>query len=859
MDTTFSKKTLEAQADFLRNLARSLLGEEQGAADLAQSVHVGFLQAAPRSLRSPRAWLSMALRRRGANLIRDEAARRRAEQDAAHAEAAPDPTLAIDRLELQQRVVQAVLALDEKYREVIDLRYYENLSPTAIAKRLVIPVSTVKTRLQRAIERLRQRLDGTFDGDRDLWCAALAPLIGKHWIPGRGAPIAASPVVVGTLLVSTKMIVGGAALALALGGWFLWPDAEESSGSGNADTLGVLTPSAPSLEGSRESEPRGPSRSAIVERQLVETGRTTSGIPVPDCAWLLSGTVRDQRGEVVPDTILKFRFWRPLPWEVTTEPIRTDEQGRYLLPLNPPKAPVSARVMTSFAITGVAKTPDHRVSSSSADLPDPVVGSALPVQLDFKVTSRGGVSGRILNDRGKPVAGARVTTTDSSGEDRREGRTDEQGDYFLSRWNKSGSRVVVAWHSAEGFACSEPWEATAGDIHLGDLRLRRTNRIQGVLRYPDGVPIANLGFEFSLNGIGEKGESTRDRLEHPSGPPVPELEPQGSSKGRASTDADGRFEVDGLLPGTYSLVMTDGILCGPSELFIGEAGTGRPFDGTLALHSLRLFVEDEEGLALPGARISMFMGHGGLKSRARGIPASYQTWVAPGDWILTGGFRGTRSAQQALTIGPEDWRTQALLTLDFTAGLGRLQLAVEDEAGREVRNPGLRLTEMPGEIRYQGGATVPIDAAGLSDWVPSGTYRYLILTEGSLRGTSFEFEGEGMIEVHEGETAELEATLRLGGRLWLESSTSDGGHASIRCEYANLATGGRPSTVPFMIQDPNGTTYGPAKPDVGCAGPLLEPGRWSIRLFAEGYNDYETIVLLRAAEFTPLEVELRRH
>ena len=50
------------------------------------------------------------------------------------------------RLELQRNVVEAVLALDEPYRGVIVHRYFDGLSIKAIARRLGVPVETVRTR-----------------------------------------------------------------------------------------------------------------------------------------------------------------------------------------------------------------------------------------------------------------------------------------------------------------------------------------------------------------------------------------------------------------------------------------------------------------------------------------------------------------------------------------------------------------------------------------------------------------------------------------------------------------------------------------------------------------------------------------
>src|SRR4029077_6361026 len=84
------------------------------------------------------------------------------------------------------RVVGAVLALDEPYRAVVLLRFFEHLPPRAVARRLQVPVETARTRLKRALAQLRARLDRHSRGDRAAWCALLLPYAGK------AAPLAAT-------------------------------------------------------------------------------------------------------------------------------------------------------------------------------------------------------------------------------------------------------------------------------------------------------------------------------------------------------------------------------------------------------------------------------------------------------------------------------------------------------------------------------------------------------------------------------------------------------------------------------------------------------------------------------------------
>ncbi len=69
-----------------------------------------------------------------------------------------DPAVAVERENLRIAVAACVRGLPEKEREVLLLREYENLKVYQIAKHLSIPEGTVKTRLRRALQMLKRRL-----------------------------------------------------------------------------------------------------------------------------------------------------------------------------------------------------------------------------------------------------------------------------------------------------------------------------------------------------------------------------------------------------------------------------------------------------------------------------------------------------------------------------------------------------------------------------------------------------------------------------------------------------------------------------------------------------------------------------
>lgn len=60
--------------------------------------------------------------------------------------------------EKQHRVRQSLLALEEKYRRVISLYYFDDLSYEEISQKLKLPVNTVRTHLLRAKQQLKEVL-----------------------------------------------------------------------------------------------------------------------------------------------------------------------------------------------------------------------------------------------------------------------------------------------------------------------------------------------------------------------------------------------------------------------------------------------------------------------------------------------------------------------------------------------------------------------------------------------------------------------------------------------------------------------------------------------------------------------------
>ena len=199
---------LLAGSRWVRALARGLVRDASSADDVVQDAWVVALSR-PAAERDPGAWLAGVARHLARRAARSAARQRRREAAAARPEGLPSTDELVERSELQERLSAAVRALDEPYRTTVLLHYAEGLSLEEIAQSQGVPASTVRTRLARALERLRTRLDREH-GDRATWLAALAPLASTPALPLLSTT---TSVALGSLAMGAKTGLGIAAIA----------------------------------------------------------------------------------------------------------------------------------------------------------------------------------------------------------------------------------------------------------------------------------------------------------------------------------------------------------------------------------------------------------------------------------------------------------------------------------------------------------------------------------------------------------------------------------------------------------------------------------------------------------------------
>ena len=425
---------LLAQTDWLRGLARRLVRDENLAEDVVQDTLVAAWRNPPRledeaaggGLRS---WLSTVARNAARKRRRAAAVRAHHEALAAQAKATttgPSAALELDLLRTQQRLVEAVLALEEPYRTAVVLRHQRGLSYGAIAKRLRIERATARKRVSRGVAMLKARLlpDGLIgDAFGDSEGVTLSSLIALAFAPSFPGPLttlldrlrpddAASSIsrtadalqsgglATGGLAMGTKFGIAALMMVTTVALWFTVSRIGERSTRAEdpismPEVVGELD--APRGLGTKAADSDEPLRTALEERAASETEVVENVLR--ETGELLEGVVRDDRGDPVPDAVVELRRdelreYSPmdLSHEVRGRHVdakRTDAEGRFRFSV-PAGTPFDLHVdATGFA---------SLVRSGSYAGEDVVL----------ELTRGAAVDGWVQRPDGSPVAGATV-------------------------------------------------------------------------------------------------------------------------------------------------------------------------------------------------------------------------------------------------------------------------------------------------------------------------------------------------------------------------------------------------------------------------------------------------------------------
>ena len=214
-DPPIPESVLAEYAGFVRRIARGLLHEETLAEDVVQQTLLAAVRKPPRRRDDLRAWLARVARNFALKTRTREAAVARRERAVAKSGSVEAAGRQVERAAMLRSVVDAVLALDEPYRDVVLHRYFDGWTRAEIAERTGVPASTVRTRLQRALAQLRGRLDREHDGDRRAW---MVPLLATFAGGGPAVPSASTGAQTGTTSTGSIAMASGAKKVAVIAG-----------------------------------------------------------------------------------------------------------------------------------------------------------------------------------------------------------------------------------------------------------------------------------------------------------------------------------------------------------------------------------------------------------------------------------------------------------------------------------------------------------------------------------------------------------------------------------------------------------------------------------------------------------------
>lgn len=544
---------LEGESTWLHTLARALTRDVEAASDAAQTTLLRAWERAPGGGPPRRAWMARVL----TNSLREDRRRaglRRAKEElAASEDRAEDGETAMERLELQRRVIDAVDALSEPYRTTLVLRFFDGLTVRAIAVRQQVPSKTVYTRIERGLARLRAQLDSRFGNDRSAWVGALLGLPPSGWswvsvLKGAGAMEAGTKVVIGTGMVVAT--VGAMILMRA-------DDAPRVNETVAPMDRVVVASQPEPVEAVTGDGARLPVPEASVPTSK-RVASTAEGGTEPVAAMIaLTGSVLDTSGAPLPGVIVRAQRFSEDP-ETTTS---TDVDGRFVLDWDRERLPVSIVVddplyasLRKAYVTRTTMRREHMiVAARAADL-----------------------RGIVVNEYGRPLASASVSAVyddslmvefphalDSTVRVHPRVVTDADGRFELRRVPVPAAcelHVHKRGHQAADVALTEPYT----DELLIELRSLTTEEAEpeaeGVVLLPSGEPAVGATVRYGFN------ETTADedgRFRLPLDPrPAADLQLAAGRQGYGTALVERYGELQVLAapyaPAPVTLVLRDG-------------------------------------------------------------------------------------------------------------------------------------------------------------------------------------------------------------------------------------------------------------------------------------------------------------
>ena len=703
---------LTHHAAALRRVALAVVGDESAADDAVQSAYLSALERGPAA--PGWAWMVRTVRSRALDLLR----RGRARRDHERLHGGPRPLAGAgeiaERVETYRVLSDAIARLPEAQQQVLYLRYFEGLSPARIAQRTGIPVKTVKTRLARALARMRALLGRRLGGGREgLGASLLLPLgLPAPRAPGAGGASGGS-LAGGLVLMSKKLSIALAVLALLVASYLVLSGDDPAPAAG----LGAGAPAEPDrpragaeLAGAPPAEPTegATDRVAVTAAEAPEEPAAPPAGPEPGS--LLVRVLRASGDPVAGVEVYVKRDAEGETWDGLAR-LRTDAAGEARLD----------RVAPSTVQVG----PLREFYDNHTDV---AIEPGREAVAELTVADGITLQGRVVDGLGQPVPGAEIWVATGirywlGGEV--VGTADQLGEFQFEGVDPgTGVGAIAPGFERSAVVDLDRVVKTAG-IATVELELAREGgAVTGRVVDPQGEPVEGAWVAI--------GEPVRYFDWHGSGGIAEEWTPM-----TARTDAGGAFTIHGLPRTTHPVeVKAAGFALWKAEVAVGGRSPAPLFVELNRGFSVAGTVRDERGEPVPGAIV-------------RAYDEELRTDFIQGgqfDYYSAFGFGKTRTDLEGhyrldhLRLVPTHlWATpEPRPRRSMGEGVIRAHAVVHGQEGEVVRwDPTLgEGLVLHGKVTYSGGEPMP-DVFITARHDGSGTEHILVTgREGGFRFTN---------------------------------------------------------------------------------------------------------------------------
>jgi RNA polymerase sigma factor (sigma-70 family) len=338
-------EALLAHSSWVRKLAQAMASGKEFADDTEQEAWRIAMERPPTHGSNLKAWWKSVVRSAAYQRGRSEGRHQRRVDRVAQtrpSRGVEEPYQVAERLETIQNLARLVQELEEPYGSTIYAHYFEGVPVAALAKQLDVSKSTIQSRLQRGVARLRTRMKGVHGEGWRSHCLALA-------FPVTSVPAALSFLPLALMNTQLKVALSVAALA-TIGAFTVWNPF-------SADPLPVeleaqLADSTPPVD----SEPIPTEPIKLGLRTLVTDGLQepkSSRFDLPEGkkrdAWL-EFKMLDAQGKPTPR--LPINLWGTPNYAISAQSFRANEKGVLRIPCISGEWELSARSSVRYEGNG---------------------------------------------------------------------------------------------------------------------------------------------------------------------------------------------------------------------------------------------------------------------------------------------------------------------------------------------------------------------------------------------------------------------------------------------------------------------------------------------------------------------------